>query len=132
MRAEMWAETAKYAQQQEGEHAVETETKTEEAEVRAQEKAVEDEVDKITREIEKSLQIGAVPKDDEPVAKADSEIKPESGAAAVDAPEATTASDGSAPVVPTDKVEVVEVSGTRDAGEEDSDSKEKKSAEGKL
>lgn len=128
----MWAETEKY-----GHHPGETpeqaahvhrDTKPSKEEEEAEDKAVQDEVDKITDAIEKSLQIGAVPKDEE------GEPGPEEKSttpATTEEPK-TEVSETVSAVGVTEEQTVVEIDAKEEAVEEEVERKEKKPVDGKL
>ncbi|EKM49560.1 uncharacterized protein PHACADRAFT_131245 [Phanerochaete carnosa HHB-10118-sp] len=135
----MWAETDKYAHRngetEEEEAQTRKDTKTTEEEKKAQEEAVEDEVDKITKEIEKSLQIGGVPKDSEEETKADSETKPEvpAEASATVGLKADAQADDTIAAPATTKQQTEANEEAKDgAGADDDSEKKEKLVEGKL
>lgn len=134
----MWAETAKYARkegEEDGEGGEEVEvskgTETAEKDEVAQAKALHDEVDKLTREVEKSLQIGKVPDDDsEPPAPVD--VKPAATEEAT--AEKEPAELAGEPPAPTETAEAVQkaTEAPATAEPETEEKEEDKPAEGKL
>lgn len=61
---DMWKETEKYARKEEEEEPKSVEAFTRDEKVLAESETLRDEVDKLTKEVEKALRIGKVPTDD--------------------------------------------------------------------
>lgn len=74
----VWKETEKYAgKEQDEEKVAETTAATKDEKVLAESEALQDEVDKLTKAVEKSLQIGEVPTDNSSITEQKSILKEE-------------------------------------------------------
>ena len=132
----MWKETEKYAQHvgetEEEDAHIRQDTKTTGEDEEAQKKAVEDEVDKITREIEKSLQIGGVPKDDVPETQANNVDEKRSEAAGVDGPKEVQVGEMLATPAAVEEPTEVKAEAKDGTGAHEDDHEKEKLVEGKL